>query len=254
MCKPGKPRGGAASSFFGSRAHIFAQSGNILGRRVAEKAAVFSTELRGADVPDVAARRTRVHHGGQHQPPCFLKPQHLLVLQRAHRGDRRLRESGWRSPGYCQNVRRKRREWIGCHRYLLSLAACRDDSDHERAMGIEVGRGRGVCRNLQVFCPFHHTNFRQYAGLASGPSNACCRRLRKQNFPGPGCHRLVHVLYAPPVIGQQKECLAVRPAKHEGKDRRLSSICSRTSPPSRTRTTAHRGASSRRERAPASVV
>ena len=54
-----------------------------LGRR-AKQATVLATELRRAFVPHSPAGAARVEVFVQHQLPCFLQTQLLLVLQRAH--------------------------------------------------------------------------------------------------------------------------------------------------------------------------
>src|SRR6185295_14447307 len=57
---------------------------DIALRRRAEQATVLATELRWALVPHTAAGAARVEVLVQHQLPCFLQTQLLLVLQRAY--------------------------------------------------------------------------------------------------------------------------------------------------------------------------
>src|SRR6266576_2724284 len=45
---------------------LLAQFGDVFRRRIPEKAAVFSAELRSAQIPHALTRSTRVHHGRQH--------------------------------------------------------------------------------------------------------------------------------------------------------------------------------------------
>ena len=70
------------------REPLLAQPGDIFGRRTPEETAVLPAELRRTQVADAVARVARVHVLKQHQPPRFVQPEHLLVLQRAHRGHR----------------------------------------------------------------------------------------------------------------------------------------------------------------------
>ena len=49
---------------------------------------VLPAELRSTQVADAVTRVARVHLLEQHQAPGFVQPERLLVLERAHRGDR----------------------------------------------------------------------------------------------------------------------------------------------------------------------
>src|SRR6266542_202540 len=66
-------------------------------RRSAKHAAVLAAELRGAFITHKPAGATRVEVLVQHQLPCFLQTQLLLVLQRAQasEGAEMLPEGGW---------------------------------------------------------------------------------------------------------------------------------------------------------------
>jgi hypothetical protein len=70
---------------------------DIALRRRAEQATVLATELRRAFVPHTPARAARVEVLVQHQLPCFLQTQLLLVLQWAHarEGAEMLPEGRW---------------------------------------------------------------------------------------------------------------------------------------------------------------
>src|SRR5918998_1981823 len=61
---------------------------DVPSRRIAEQPAILATELRRTLVPDLIRCARRVHRPCQHQPPSFLEPELLLVLQRTHRGYR----------------------------------------------------------------------------------------------------------------------------------------------------------------------
>ena len=59
---------------------------DIANWRLAEEAAVLAIELAYAFVVDFIRRRSSVNSVHQHALPRCLKPQLLLVLERAHRG------------------------------------------------------------------------------------------------------------------------------------------------------------------------
>src|ERR1017187_8962955 len=71
----------------GRKSSLLAQSGDVFGRRTAEEAAVFSAELRSAEIAYALTRSTRVRHGRHHETPRLLQAQHLLIVQWAHRSD-----------------------------------------------------------------------------------------------------------------------------------------------------------------------
>jgi hypothetical protein len=60
---------------------MFAQFGDVPGWCAPKEAAILPAELRSAQVPHVSTRSPGVHHRRQHQPPGFLKTQHLLVCR-----------------------------------------------------------------------------------------------------------------------------------------------------------------------------
>lgn len=57
-------------------------------RRRAEQAPILPVELRGAFVADTVAGGGGIEQVDEHQPARFLQTQRLLILQRAHRGQR----------------------------------------------------------------------------------------------------------------------------------------------------------------------
>jgi len=61
---------------------------DIAVRRCAEQAAVLAAELRSAFIPHTRCRATGIEVLVQHQLPCLLQTQLLLVLQRAHARER----------------------------------------------------------------------------------------------------------------------------------------------------------------------
>ena len=65
-----------------------AQPDDAFGRRPSEQPRVLPAELRSAQVADSVTCVARVHLLEQHQAPGFVQPERLLVLERAHRGDR----------------------------------------------------------------------------------------------------------------------------------------------------------------------
>src|SRR5271163_934783 len=64
------------------------QSPNIPHRRLAEEAAIFAIELAGALVADLKSRTRGVETIDEHACPRCLQPQLLLILKRAHGGER----------------------------------------------------------------------------------------------------------------------------------------------------------------------
>src|SRR5690242_6304129 len=69
-------------------AHIrgspFLESFDITHRGLAEEAAVFAIELRGALVADLESRTGRIETLIQHQVPRGLEPKLFLILKGAH--------------------------------------------------------------------------------------------------------------------------------------------------------------------------
>jgi hypothetical protein len=76
------PRHRSASTRGGNGSQPHAR--DIALRRCAKQAAVLAAELRGAFIPHTAAGAARIEILVQHQLPCFLQTQLLLVLQRAY--------------------------------------------------------------------------------------------------------------------------------------------------------------------------
>src|SRR5882724_11979150 len=66
----------------------FAQARDLDAWRRTEQAPVFAAELRRAFVADTMPGGGAFDSVGKHQPPRFVQPQMLLVLQRGHRSDR----------------------------------------------------------------------------------------------------------------------------------------------------------------------
>ena len=60
------------------------QTLNVAKRWRTEQAAVLAAELRGALVADLERGSGRIQALREHQLPCFIQPQSLLELQRAH--------------------------------------------------------------------------------------------------------------------------------------------------------------------------
>ena len=60
---------------------------DIFRRRSPEETAIFTAELRRAQISNATTRVPRIQHRGQHETPRFLKPQRFLLLQRAHGRD-----------------------------------------------------------------------------------------------------------------------------------------------------------------------
>src|ERR1043165_3136739 len=65
-----------------------AESLNIPFRWLAEEAAVFAVELTGAFVSHLKGRGGSIHAIHEHAFPRCLQPELLLILKRAHGGER----------------------------------------------------------------------------------------------------------------------------------------------------------------------
>lgn len=64
------------------------QAGNIAQGRRAERATVFTTELRGALLANLKGCARSIQPLREHQAPRFVQPQPFLVLQQIHAGHR----------------------------------------------------------------------------------------------------------------------------------------------------------------------
>jgi len=85
-CRPRFPSASWRSRHVAGPEPLLPQSGDVFGGGTPEETAVLPAELRRTQVADAVARIGRVHPLKEQEPPGFVQPQHLLVLERAHRG------------------------------------------------------------------------------------------------------------------------------------------------------------------------